>query len=180
MTAKSDRLSSSKPQAGIRPMLIAMCVTRKLSYLQKVAIRQLYLLVLTERYYYPISRIKVEYIVTFGRQKKKADIAIFDKYRPTVPYIIVELKKPKLKDGKEQLRSIYSDNVLSLRLLHTQSFLPNVYILYFNNRINSLMNRFSGGSVQPLITQIITQTTIKSLLPLFKIEAQTKLNKNIN
>lgn len=68
-------------------------------------IRQLYLQVLTGRYHYPISRIKVEYIVTFGREKKKADIAIFDKDRPTVPYIIVELKKPKLKDGKEQLRS---------------------------------------------------------------------------
>jgi type I restriction enzyme M protein len=48
------------------------------------AIRQLYLQLLTQRYHYPISRIKVEYIVTFGREKKKADIAIFDKDRPTV------------------------------------------------------------------------------------------------
>ena len=63
------------------------------------------MLVLTGRYHYPISRIKVEYIVTFGRENKKADIAIFDKDRLTVPYIIVELKQPKLKDGKEQLRS---------------------------------------------------------------------------
>ena len=69
------------------------------------AIRQLYLQVLTQRYHYPITRITVEYIVTFGREKKRADIAISDKDRPTVPYIIVELKKPKLKDGKEQLRS---------------------------------------------------------------------------
>lgn len=39
------------------------------------------------------------------------------------------------------------------------------------------MNRFSGGSVQPLITQ----TTIKSLpIPLLKLEVQTKLNENIN
>ena len=28
-----------------------------------------------------------------------------DKDRPMVPYIIVELKKPKLTDGKEQLKS---------------------------------------------------------------------------
>ncbi|WP_242046601.1 N-6 DNA methylase [Cylindrospermum sp. FACHB-282] len=69
------------------------------------AVRQLYLQVLTQRYDYPISRITVEYVVTFGREKKKADIAIFDKDRPNVPYIIVELKKPKLKDGKDQLRS---------------------------------------------------------------------------
>lgn len=52
------------------------------------AIRQLYLQVLTQRYHYPITRITVEYIVTFGREKKRADIAIFDKDRPTVPYII--------------------------------------------------------------------------------------------
>ncbi len=34
-----------------------------------------------------------------------AVICVFDKDRPTVPYILVELKKPKLKDGKEQLKS---------------------------------------------------------------------------
>ena len=37
--------------------------------------------------------------------KKRADIVIFDKLATTSPYIIVELKKPKLKDGKEQLKS---------------------------------------------------------------------------
>ncbi len=54
---------------------------------------------------YPISRMEVEYEVTFGREKKRADICIFDKDRTTTPYILVELKKPKLKDGKEQLKS---------------------------------------------------------------------------
>ena len=47
----------------------------------------------------------VEYGVKFGRETKKADIAIMDADRPTVPYIIVELKKPKEKDGKDQLKS---------------------------------------------------------------------------
>jgi type I restriction enzyme M protein len=69
------------------------------------AVRQLYILVLTEDYSYPTSRMQVEYEVNFGREKKRADICIFDKDRPTVPYILVELKKPKLKDGKEQLKS---------------------------------------------------------------------------
>jgi type I restriction enzyme M protein len=54
---------------------------------------------------YPANRMDVEYIVTFGREKKRADICIFDANNPTVPYILVELKKPKLKDGKEQLKS---------------------------------------------------------------------------
>ena len=68
-------------------------------------IRQLYLRVLIDRHQYLTNRIRVEYEVSFGREKKRADIAIMDKDRPTVPYIIVELKKPKLKDGKDQLRS---------------------------------------------------------------------------
>ncbi len=68
-------------------------------------IRQLYLMVLTEDLGYPLDRIQVEYSVTFGREKKRADICILDRDDPTIPYIIVELKKPKLKDGKEQLKS---------------------------------------------------------------------------
>ena len=53
----------------------------------------------------PVSRIALEFEVTFGREKKRADIVVFDKQQTTSPYIIVELKKPKLKDGKEQLKS---------------------------------------------------------------------------
>lgn len=68
-------------------------------------VRQLYLLVLTEDFGYPVARMELEYEVTFGREKKRADIVIFDKQQTTSPYIIVELKKPKLKDGKEQLKS---------------------------------------------------------------------------
>lgn len=69
------------------------------------AIRQLYLLVLRDELSYPVSRMAVEYEVTFGREKKRADICVFDKDKTTTPYILVELKKPKLKDGKEQLKS---------------------------------------------------------------------------
>ena len=68
-------------------------------------IRQLYLMVLRDDLGYPISRIAVEYEVTFGREKKRADICLFDKDKTTTPYILVETKKPKLKDGKEQLKS---------------------------------------------------------------------------
>jgi type I restriction enzyme M protein len=69
------------------------------------AIRQLYLRVLNQRYGYPFNRMEVEYSVSFGREKKKADIVIFDRDKPTIPYIIIELKAPKLKDGKDQLKS---------------------------------------------------------------------------
>ncbi len=68
-------------------------------------VRQLYAARLIKKYDYPKKRLAFEYLVNFGREKKKADIVIFDKDRSDAGYIIVELKKPKLKDGKNQLRS---------------------------------------------------------------------------
>ncbi|WP_432740924.1 N-6 DNA methylase [Methylobacter sp. G7] len=69
-------------------------------------VRQLWLHRLVVDYKYPISRLTVEYPVTFGRDSsKRAGIVVFDADRPTVPYLIVEVKQGKLKDGKEQLRS---------------------------------------------------------------------------
>lgn len=68
-------------------------------------IRQLYIDKLVNEYGYPRERIKVEYAVHFGREVKRADIVVMDKLQNTAPYIIIEVKKPKLKDGKEQLKS---------------------------------------------------------------------------
>ena len=84
------------------------CPVRKKDVLAKPeeAVRQLWILRLTKHYRYPLSRLAVEYPITFGRDtSKRADIVIFDADRPTVPYTIVEVKQTKLKDGKEQLRS---------------------------------------------------------------------------
>ena len=68
-------------------------------------VRQLFIMVLKDDLGYPVSRMELEHAVTFGREKKRADICIFDAVNTTAPYILVELKKPKLKDGKEQLKS---------------------------------------------------------------------------
>jgi type I restriction enzyme M protein len=92
-------------KTGQKPYINCLVRNKDIQLKPEEVIRQLYLKVLTERYHYPINRLQVEYVVTFGREKKYADIAIMDKDRPTVPYIIIELKKPKLKDGKEQLKS---------------------------------------------------------------------------
>ena len=69
------------------------------------AVRQLYVMVLCGDLGYPVKRIQLEYEVTFGREKKRADICVFDKDKADAPYILIEVKKPKLKDGKEQLKS---------------------------------------------------------------------------
>ena len=68
-------------------------------------VRQLYAARLIKQYGYTKKRLAFEHPISFGREKKKADIVIFDKDRFDTAYIIVELKKPKLKDGKNQLRS---------------------------------------------------------------------------
>ena len=68
-------------------------------------VRQLYAARLIDQYGYSKNRLTFEHPVSFGREKKKADIVIFDKDRFDTAYIIVEVKKPKLKDGKDQLRS---------------------------------------------------------------------------
>jgi type I restriction enzyme M protein len=83
------------------------CIIRnkEISLKPEEIVRQLYTAKLVDQYGYTKSRIKFEHPVSFGREVKSADIVIFDKDRPTVEYIIVEVKKPKLKEGKEQLRS---------------------------------------------------------------------------
>lgn len=83
------------------------CIVRKkeMRLTPEEAVRQLYALVLRDDFGYSTDRMEFEYAVSFGREKKRADIVIFDKDRRTTPYIMVELKKPKLKDGKEQLKS---------------------------------------------------------------------------
>ncbi len=84
------------------------CPVRKKDILAKPeeCVRQYWLHLLQITYGYPLKRLAVEYPITFGRDSsKRADIVVFDADRPTVPYIVVEVKHGRAKDGKEQLRS---------------------------------------------------------------------------
>ena len=70
-------------------------------------VRQLYLRKLMDHYGYPKERIAIEKPVYFGSavHEKAADIVVWEKDAPTTPYIIVEVKRPKRKDGLEQLKA---------------------------------------------------------------------------
>ena len=83
------------------------CLIRNKEILLKPeeVVRQLYVYRLTHTYGYPKDWLRAEYPVHFGRQVKRADIVIMDRDRIESEYIIVEVKKPKLQDGKRQLRS---------------------------------------------------------------------------
>lgn len=86
---------------------VVKCLVRKKDIILKPeeVIRQLFIDKLIYEYGYPVSRMQVEYPVYFGREVKRADIVIMDEDRPLVPYIVIEVKKPTLKDGKDQLKS---------------------------------------------------------------------------
>jgi len=88
-----------------KPYVVCVIRDKEIVLKPEEIVRQLYAMKLLEEYGYPKQRIKFEHAIHFGREVKSADIVIFDKDRPTVEYIIVEIKKPKLQDGKNQLRS---------------------------------------------------------------------------
>ncbi|MBN1935734.1 MAG: type I restriction enzyme HsdR N-terminal domain-containing protein, partial [Anaerolineae bacterium] len=99
-------------------------------------VRQLFLWRLFHTYHYPPGRIIVEKPVQFGSTigQKRADIAIMDKDDSRSVYIIVEVKKPRRKDGIEQLKSYCNaegapiavwTNGGELVILHRED--PNLY-----------------------------------------------------
>ncbi|MFZ3167558.1 MAG: type I restriction enzyme HsdR N-terminal domain-containing protein [Candidatus Methanoperedens sp.] len=87
------------------PYVICIIRDKDIQLNPEEIVRQLFAARLMKDYGYPKKRLAFEYPINFGREMKSADIVVFDKDRPDTSYIIVELKKPKLKDGKNQLRS---------------------------------------------------------------------------
>jgi len=90
-----------------KPVPMVTCVVRDkdIQLKPEEVVRQLFAARLLQDYQYPKARIQFEYPVSFGREKKSADIVVFDKDLPDAVYMVVETKKPKLKDGKDQLKS---------------------------------------------------------------------------
>ena len=139
-------------------------------------IRQLMLIKLVHDYGYSLDNIQVEQEITFGREKKRADIVVFDKNHANSPYIIVEVKKPKLKDGKEQLKSYCNatgapigvwTNGDSISYYHRKD--PN----YFED-INSI------PKASQKLTDILTERwTIETLVKKDKLVNERKSLKNL-
>lgn len=90
---------------NLTPYVTCLVRGKPIKLTPEEAVRQLYVMVLKDDLGYSVNRMELEYGVVFGREKKRADICVFDANRTADPYILVELKKPKWKDGKEQLKS---------------------------------------------------------------------------
>ncbi|WP_165089828.1 N-6 DNA methylase [Neisseria yangbaofengii] len=100
-----SRIFQKSGKNGEIPYVECLVRQKEIKLTPEEVVRQLYLLKLHHDYGYPFERMELEYSVVFGREKKRADIVIFDRDNSNAVYIMVELKKPKLKDGKEQLKS---------------------------------------------------------------------------
>ena len=158
-----DERSFEKDVRG-KPVTYINCLVRgkDVQLKPEERIRQLWLSRLTDRYGYPASRIKVEYPITFGRDSsKRADIVVFDADRPTVPYIIIEVKQANLRDGKEQLRSyahatgaplaMWSNGILA-EVWHRKNpnyFVPIHHLPRANQTIEDIVNQ--PWTIQTLI-----------------------------
>jgi len=98
-------------------------------------VRQLMIYKLVNFYKYPLNRIDVEVDVQFGRDigSKRADIVIYREDGKS-EYLIVEVKKPDVKDGLGQLKSyanatgapilVLTDGKVQNNLLRTE---PNLF-----------------------------------------------------
>ncbi|HYT42860.1 MAG TPA: type I restriction enzyme HsdR N-terminal domain-containing protein, partial [Methylomirabilota bacterium] len=110
------------------------CPIRKTAYKvnnkPEEKVRQWWLYRLKEVYGYPFEQMAVEVSVRVGsgEAKKKADIVVYTNLSTTIPRIFIEVKKPKRKDGVEQLQ-VYM-NATSCRLgLWSNGEPPHVYLL---------------------------------------------------
>lgn len=158
-----DDRSTERDVRG-KPALYATCLVRnkEVQLKPEERTRQLWLARLIEQFGYPPSRIQVEYPITFGRDSsKRADIVVFDADRPTVPYIIIEVKQGKLRDGKEQLRSythatgaplaVWSNGILA-EVWHRKNpnyFVPIHHLPRANQTIEDIVDR--PWTIQTLI-----------------------------
>ena len=165
-----------KVEGNEKPFIYCPIRRKAIQLKPEELIRQLYAARLLNRYHYPPNRVRFEYSVNFGREKKRADIVILDKDRPDTPYIIVEVKKPKLQDGKDQLRSYCNATGATIavwtngeKISHYNRENPN----YFKD-ITDIPN-----ADQTLADILNERFTLKNLILKDKLAAERKSLKDI-
>lgn len=105
-TAAIKAVEATLTEKNGKPYLTCQKRGKELLAKPEEIIRQLWIHRLLNHYKYQLGRLTVEHPITFGRDSsKRADIVVFDADRPTVPYLIVEVKQPTIKGGKDQLKS---------------------------------------------------------------------------
>ena len=165
-----------KVEGNEKPMIYCPIRRKPVQLKPEELIRQLYAARLLNEYHYSQERIRFEHPVNFGREKRRADIVILDKDRPDTPFIIIEVKKPKLLEGKSQLRSYCNATGAPIgvwtngqQISHYHRKDPN----YFEE-ITDIPN-----SDQTLADILNERFTLKNLILKDKLAAERKSLKNI-
>jgi type I restriction enzyme M protein len=99
------RITFRETKKGSVAQVVCLVRGKLIDLKAEEVVRQLYLKRLMRDYGYGEKRLALEHPIYFGREKKRADIVVLDKDRPDTPYIIIEIKAVKAKDGKAQLKS---------------------------------------------------------------------------
>ena len=100
-----DRIENCIFEKGDKLFLKCFKRNKDIQVKPEEIVRQLMLDKLINEYGYSVDLLDVEYTVNFGREKKFADIVIFNKTDKTSIYCVLEIKKHNAKDGKDQLKS---------------------------------------------------------------------------
>lgn len=100
-----DRIDQNIFEKGGKYFIKCLKRTKDIQVKPEEIVRQLMLDKLINEYGYAADLLDVEYTVNFGREKKFADIVIFNKTDKTSVYCVLEIKKHNAKDGKDQLKS---------------------------------------------------------------------------
>ena len=153
------------------------CIVRKkdIQLKPEEVVRQLYAAKVINQYGYPENRLRCEYSVNFGVSTKKADIVILgeDDYTPD---IIVELKKPKLMEGKNQLRSYCNATGASIGV-----WTNGEHISHYNRRDPNYFEEITDipHATQTLEDILHERFTLKNLILKDKIANGQKSLKDI-
>ena len=100
-----DRVDKNIKKKNGKHLIVCLKREKEIQAKPEEIVRQLMLDKLVHEYEYPKELLQVEYGVSFGREKKLADIVILNKTDKTSVYCVLEIKKHNAKDGKDQLKS---------------------------------------------------------------------------
>lgn len=143
------------------PYVICLVRNKEIKLTPEEVVRQLYVKTLNEEYGYAYERMRIEFGINHGREVKRADLAILETAKNNELYIVIEIKKPKEKDGKDQLKSYCNWSGASMAV-----WTNGETISYYNRRDPNYFKDIPNiPKVNEKLTDILTERwTIKDLV----------------
>lgn len=154
------------------------CLVRKkeIKLTPEEVVRQLYIKTLHEDYGYAYERMQIEFGINHGREVKRADLAILETAKNNELYIVIEIKKPKEKEGKDQLKSYCNWSGASMAV-----WTNGETISYYNRRDPNYFKDIPNiPKANQKLTDILTERwTIDDLVKNDKLVTEKKSLKDL-